>query len=130
MLGELLGLERGLPVIEAGLEARLDAGLDTGPDAKRTIGLGGQSGRVDRWEQGGRKSDWGAKDDGAVSGMHGYDRRCGGNGGVTGLGSCDTVTLDSLGVIQRIHGLADRAPRSWIEERLARQMVESQRVLM
>ena len=80
MLGELLGLERGL--IEAGLEAGLDTGFDTGPDAKRTIRLGEQSGRVDRWEQGVRKSGRlrGAKDGGTVSRMHGYDRRCGGMG--------------------------------------------------
>jgi len=38
--------------------------------------------------------------------------------------TCDTVALDSQGVIQRIHGLKLRAPRSWIEERLARQMAE------
>jgi len=44
---------------------------------------------------------------------------------------CDVVTLDSQGVIQRIQGLVFQAPRSWIEERLARQMVaEPPRVLM
>jgi len=42
----------------------------------------------------------------------------------------DVVTLDSNGMIQRIQGLAYQAPRSWIEERLARQMVEHQRALM
>jgi len=37
---------------------------------------------------------------------------------------CDAVPLDSKGVIQRIQGLIHQAPRSWIEERLARQMAE------
>jgi len=45
-------------------------------------------------------------------------------------GTCDTVALDSQGVIQRIHGLKLRAPRSWIEERLAGRMAERPRVLM
>jgi len=35
---------------------------------------------------------------------------------------CDTVALDSQGVIKRIHSLASQVPRSWIEEKLARQM--------
>ena len=42
----------------------------------------------------------------------------------------DTVAPDSQGVIQRIHELKLRAPQSWIEERLARQMAERPRVLM
>jgi len=42
----------------------------------------------------------------------------------------DTVALDSKGVIQRIQGLQDQQPRSWIEERLVRQMVERPRTLM
>ena len=42
----------------------------------------------------------------------------------------DFVALDSKGVIQRIQGLRDWQPRSWIEERLVRQMIESPRTLM
>jgi len=42
----------------------------------------------------------------------------------------DVVALDSKGVIQRIQGLRDLQPRSWIEERLARQMTERPRTLM
>jgi len=42
----------------------------------------------------------------------------------------DVVALDSAGVIQRIQGLRDQQPRSWIEERLVRQMVERPRTLM
>jgi len=44
--------------------------------------------------------------------------------------TCDKVALDSQGVIQRIYGLTTQAPRSWIEERLARQMAERPRVLI
>jgi len=44
--------------------------------------------------------------------------------------TCNVVALDSQGVIQRIQGLVFQAPRSWIEERLARQMAERSRVLM
>jgi len=44
--------------------------------------------------------------------------------------TCNTVALDSQGVIQRIHGLNFRPPRFWIEERLARQMAKRLRVLM
>jgi len=43
---------------------------------------------------------------------------------------CGTVAPDNQGVIQRIHGLALRAPRSWIEERLVRQMAKRPRVLL
>jgi len=43
---------------------------------------------------------------------------------------CDVVALDSKGVIQKIQGLEHQAPRSWIEERLASQMVERPRTLM
>jgi len=42
----------------------------------------------------------------------------------------DVVALDSKGVIQRIQGLRDLQPRSWIEERLVRQMIERPRTLM
>jgi len=42
----------------------------------------------------------------------------------------DTVALDSQGIIQRIYRLATQAPRSWIEERLVRQMAEKPRALM
>jgi len=45
-------------------------------------------------------------------------------------GTCDTVAPDSQGVIQRVHGLKLRAPRSWVQERLVRQMVKRPRVLM
>jgi len=44
--------------------------------------------------------------------------------------SCDVVALDSKGVIERILGLRHQQPRSWIEEKLARQMIERPRVLM
>jgi len=44
--------------------------------------------------------------------------------------TCNKIALDSQGVIQRIHGLTLRAPRSWIEEWLARQMGKRPRVLM
>jgi len=40
------------------------------------------------------------------------------------------VALDSMGVIQRIQKLQDSQPRSWIEERLVRQMEERPRTLM
>jgi len=42
----------------------------------------------------------------------------------------DIVALDSMGVIQRIQKLQDSRPRSWIEERLVRQMEERPRTLM
>jgi len=42
----------------------------------------------------------------------------------------DTVALDSLGVIQRIHNPVNQASRSWVEERLAWQMAERPRVLI
>jgi len=42
----------------------------------------------------------------------------------------DVVVLDSKGVIQRIQGLAYTQPRSWIEEKLVKQMVEKPRTLM
>jgi len=42
----------------------------------------------------------------------------------------NVVALDSQGVIQRIQNLQLREPRSWIEERCARQMAERSRVLM
>jgi len=35
---------------------------------------------------------------------------------------CDTVALDSQGVIQRIRDLMDHPPRPWIEEKLVRLM--------
>lgn len=44
--------------------------------------------------------------------------------------TCDVVALDSQGVIQRICGLKTQAPRSWVEERRARQMAERLMVLM
>jgi len=44
--------------------------------------------------------------------------------------TCDVVALDSLRVIQRMHNLVDQAPRSWVQERLARQVAERPRVLM
>lgn len=44
--------------------------------------------------------------------------------------TCDVVALDSKGVIQRIQGAEHQIPRSWIEERLARQMIERPRALM
>ena len=46
--------------------------------------------------------------------------------------SGDVVALDSKGVIERILGLTSKQPRSWIEERLAKQMhmIERPRVLM
>jgi len=44
--------------------------------------------------------------------------------------TADVVALDSKGVIQRIMGLTHQMPRSWIEERLARQMMERPRTLM
>jgi len=40
------------------------------------------------------------------------------------------LALDSKGVIQRIQALRDQQPRSWIEERLVRQMRERPRTLM
>jgi len=40
------------------------------------------------------------------------------------------VALDSKGVIQRIQGLVHQMPRSWVEERLVRQMIEHPRTLM
>ena len=40
------------------------------------------------------------------------------------------VALDSQGAMQRIYNLMSQAPRSWIEETLARQMVERPRTLM
>ena len=43
---------------------------------------------------------------------------------------CDVVALDSKGVIQKIQGSEYQAPRSWIEERLASQMIERPRTLM
>jgi len=42
---------------------------------------------------------------------------------------CDTVALDSQGVITRIQDLAHLPPRSWIEERLVSQMAERPRRL-
>jgi len=42
----------------------------------------------------------------------------------------DIVALDSKGVIQRIQGLAHQQPRSWIEERLAIQMMKRPRTLI
>jgi len=42
----------------------------------------------------------------------------------------DVVALDSKGVIQRILALRDQKPRSWIEEKLVKQMVERKRTLM
>jgi len=42
----------------------------------------------------------------------------------------DVVALDSKGVILRIQALRDQQPRSWIEERLVRQMMDRQRTLM
>jgi len=42
----------------------------------------------------------------------------------------DVVALDSMGVIQRILKLRDEQPRSWIEERLVRQMIGRPRTLM
>jgi len=44
--------------------------------------------------------------------------------------SGDVVALDSQGVIQRVRGLMFQEPRSWIEERLARQAAERPRVMM
>ena len=43
---------------------------------------------------------------------------------------CDVVALDSKGAIQRIQGLIHKQPRSWIEERLVKQMAERPRELM
>jgi len=43
---------------------------------------------------------------------------------------CSVVALDSQGVIQRIWNLRYAEPRSWIEEKLVRQMQEKQRTLM
>ena len=43
---------------------------------------------------------------------------------------CDVVALDSKGVIQRVQSLAHQQPRSWIEERLVKQMKERPRTLM
>jgi len=42
----------------------------------------------------------------------------------------DVVALDSKGVIQRVLGLMHNQPRSWIEEKLVRQMTERPRELM
>jgi len=42
----------------------------------------------------------------------------------------NVVALDSQGVIQRIENLRHKAPRSWIEEKLTRQMQERPRALM
>jgi len=44
--------------------------------------------------------------------------------------TCDVVALDSRGVVERILGLIHQQPRSWIEEQLARQMIERPRTLM
>jgi len=44
--------------------------------------------------------------------------------------NCSVVALDSQGVIQRILNLRYMPPRSWIEERLVKQMQERPRVLM
>jgi len=43
---------------------------------------------------------------------------------------CDTVALDSQGVMRRILSLVDQPPRSWIEEKLVGQMMERPRRLM
>jgi len=43
---------------------------------------------------------------------------------------CDVVALDSQGAIPRVYNLMSQAPRSWIEETLARQMMERLRTLM
>jgi len=43
---------------------------------------------------------------------------------------CDTVALDSQGVMRRILSLVDQPSRSWIEEKLVGQMMESPRRLM
>jgi len=43
---------------------------------------------------------------------------------------CDVVALDSKGVMERILGLTHQQPRSWIEEKLVRQMIERPRTLM
>jgi len=43
---------------------------------------------------------------------------------------CDTVALDSQGVIQRIHELMHQGPHSWIEGKLVAQMAERPRRLM
>ena len=45
-------------------------------------------------------------------------------------GSIDVVVLDSKGVIERIQGLTEQPRRSWIEERLVKQMTERPRTLM
>jgi len=42
----------------------------------------------------------------------------------------DVGALDSKGVIERIQGLTHQQPRSWIEERLGKQMEERPRTLM
>jgi len=42
----------------------------------------------------------------------------------------DVVVLDSAAVIQRIQQLRDQEPRSWIEERIVRQITERPRTLM
>jgi len=42
----------------------------------------------------------------------------------------EVVTLDSKGVMQRIQGLMQQQPRSWIEERLVKQMTERPRPRM
>jgi len=44
--------------------------------------------------------------------------------------SGDVVVLDSQGVIQRVRGLMFQEPRSWIEERLVRQIAGRPRVVM
>ena len=44
--------------------------------------------------------------------------------------TCDVVALDSKGVIEKILGPIHQQPRSWIEERLAKQMIERPRTLM
>jgi len=44
--------------------------------------------------------------------------------------TCAVVALDSKGVVERIQGLTHNQPRSWIEERLVRQMIERPKTLM
>jgi len=43
---------------------------------------------------------------------------------------CDTVALNSQGVMRRILSLVDQPSRSWIEEKLVGQMMERPRRLM
>ena len=84
---------------------------------------------MDRWQQDGRQGGGSNTYESTIPGTVSTIADAEALGVSLAWEASDAVALDSRGVIERILGLIHQQPRSWIEERLTRQIIERPRTL-